>query len=199
MKNTLLLSMIALISLSSCRTAFPEAQTPDDVYYSPEGMHYSEERTQTDEDRYLRMKVRNRHDWSDLNDWYTYERWSYGLNYAYGTPYHPYYNWNVVHNPYWQITSGPRTVNRPRISNLNTYQTSGTVTNPKTNPVNPKLTGYGTTPSTNNGYNNGAQTVGGGLRDIFSSGTRNSGSSTPAPTSNNQSSTPTQSAPVRKF
>jgi len=199
MKNAWLLSLIALISMSSCRTAFPEAQTPDDVYYSPEGMRYEEERTQTDEDRYLRMKVRNRRDWSDLNEWYTYERWSYGLNYAYGTPYHPYFYWNVSHNPYWQITTVPRTENRPRISNLNSYQPSGTVSNPRTNPVNPKLTGYGTNPPRNNTYNPKEQTVGSGLRDLFGNGTRNTGTSNPAPTSNNQSATPSQSAPVRKF
>lgn len=199
MKNTWLLSMILLVSLSSCRTAFPEAQTPDDVYYSPEGMRHDEEYTRTDEDRYLRMKVRNRREWSDLNDWYTYERWSYGLNYAYGTPYHPYYHWNVLNNPYWQITTGPRTENRPRISNLNTYQTTGTVSNPKTNPVNPKLTGYGNNTPNNYPNNNGSQSIGGGLRDIFSSGNRNTGSSTSSPTSNNSSNTQSQSAPVRKF
>ena len=195
--------MIALFSMSSCRTAFPEAQTPDDVYYSPEGMRYDEERTQTDEDRYLRMKVRNRYEWAELNDWYTYERYNYGLNYAYGPPYHPYYNWNVYHNPYWLAPTGQTAPNRPRISNLNSYTPTDFTNNPKPNPVNPKLTGYGTNPSGNVGTNGGS-TIGSGLRDLFNSGTRNAGSNNPVSMGNNSpapssSSSSSQPAPVRKF
>jgi hypothetical protein len=197
MKNILILMLIGGFAFTGCRTAFPEAQTPDDVYYSPEGMGNEYERIETDEDRYLRMKVRNRRSWNDLNDWYTYERWSYGMNYAYGTPFHPYYNWNVYHNPYWTGTTGTRIPNRPRISNLNTYQTP-TNTNVTTNPVNPKLnpvrtTGTGsTTPTRNN------RTMGDGLRDVFNTGNRSTGGDAPAsrPATN---PTPTQSAPVRKF
>jgi hypothetical protein len=189
--------LIGGFAFTGCRTAFPEAQTPDDVYYSPEGMGNEYERIETDEDRYLRMKVRNRRSWNDLNDWYTYERWSYGMNYAYGTPFHPYYNWNVYHNPYWTGTTGTRIPNRPRVSNLNTYQTPSN-TNVTTNPVNPKLNpvrtaGTGsTTPTRNN------RTMGDGLRDVFNTGNRSTGGDAPAsrPATN---PTPTQSAPVRKF
>lgn len=192
--------MITAISLISCRTAFPEAQTPDDVYYSPEGMRNDEERTQTDEDRYLRMKVRNRRDWSELNDWYTYERWSYGMNYAYGTPYHPYYNWNVYHNPYWMPTAGTRTENRPRISNLNAFQAGASGTSPRINPVNPKLSGFGgSNPNSNNGTNIRSSTPGGALRELFGHGTTNSSSPNPTPSSSNPTSPPAPSAPVRKF
>lgn len=190
--------MITALSLSSCRTAFPEAQTPDDVYYSPEGLRYEEARTQTDEDRYLRMKVRNRHDWSELNDWYTYERWGYGMNYAYGTPYHPYYNWNVYHNPYWMPNTRTRPENRPRLSNLNAFQTGASGT--PINPVNPKLSGYGTSyPKNNNGTNNGSSTPGGTLRDLFGNGNRSSSAPNPTPSSSNPTSQPAPAAPVRKF
>lgn len=200
MKNILLLLLFAGSTLSSCRTAFPEAQTPDDVYYSPEGISREQERTETDEDRFLRMKVRNHRDWSTLNDWYTYERWSYGMNYSYGTPYHPYYNWNVYHNPYWLAPTGPRPINRPRISNLNTYQPDPTTASPKPNPVNPKLSGTGNTYTPKpSGSSNGTRTIGGGLRDVFGTSNPSSGNPSPSPTSGQSTAPATPSAPVRKF
>lgn len=197
MKNTLLVLLLAGISISGCRTAFPEAQTPDDVYYSPEMAGNDYERIETDEDRYLRMKVRNRRNWNDLNDWYTYERWTYGMNYSFGTPFHPFYTWNVFHNPYWGVgVMGPRTPNRPRISNLNTYQTPSTTVVTPNNPSNPKLNPVRTTGTNRPSPNLG--TIGGGLREVFGNGSQGGNNSQPAsrPT---QSSTPTQSAPVRKF
>lgn len=190
--------LIGGITLTGCRTAFPDAQTPDDVYYSPEGTGNEYERTETDEDRYLRMKVRNRRNWNDLNDWYTYERWSYGMNYAYGTPFHPYYNWNVFHNPYWVGVSGTRTPNRPRISNLNTYQTPSNTGIRSTNPVNPKLNPVRVTGTGSNTPTRSNRTAGDGLRDVFGTGNRSTGGDGPASRPSNNS-TPTQSAPVRKF
>ncbi|MFM7671232.1 MAG: hypothetical protein ACKO6Q_01405 [Bacteroidota bacterium] len=197
MKNTLVLMLLAGFTMTGCRTAFPEAQTPDDVYYSPEGAGNEYERIETDEDRYLRMKVRNRRDWNELNDWYAYERWSYGMNYSYGTPYHPYYNWNVYHNPYWVGVASPRTQNRPRVSNLSTYQVSNQ--SPQNNPVNPKLNPIRATGSNTNYPTNNNRTIGSGLRDIFENGNRNTNSSQPSSRPSSNTSSPTQSAPVRKF
>lgn len=202
MKNTFLLMLLAGFTLTGCRTAFPDAQTPDDVYYSPEpaGNEYVD--VKNDEDRYLRMKVRNRRNWNDLNDWYTYERWTYGMNQVYGTPFHPYYNWNVFHNPYWGVVATPRTPNRPRVSNLSTYQSPAGTTTTNTNNTffNPKLNPVRTT-GTNTNTSGGSRTIGGGLRDVFNSrgGSRNNAGSSPvsAPSNNNNSSN--QSAPVRKF
>jgi hypothetical protein len=200
MKNTFLLLLLTGFIFSGCRTAFPDAQTPDDVYYSPEpaGEEYVD--VQTDEDRYLRMKVRNRRNWNDLNEWYTYERWTYGMNQVFGTPFHPYYNWNVFHNPYWGVTVTPRTPNRPRVSNLNTYQSptnTGTNTTGTNNQFNPKLNPVRTTTPRMN-TSGGSRTVGGGLRDVFNNnGTRSGSGSTPSSTPSNNSSG--QSAPVRKF
>jgi hypothetical protein len=199
MKNIFLLMLLGGFTLTGCRTAFPEAQTPDDVYYSPEINRGDEERTETDEDRYLRMKVRNRRNWNDLNDWYTYERWSYGLNYAYGTPFHPYYNWNVVHNPYWSTVTNTRTPNRPRVSNLNTYQPPSNPSTIQNNPVNPKLNLPRTTGSGSS--SNNTRSVGGGLREVFGNGNgnRSSGGDSPASRPSNNNSSPAPSAPVRKF
>ncbi|MBM3432664.1 MAG: hypothetical protein FJX92_06665 [Bacteroidetes bacterium] len=195
MKNTLLLLLLAGFSFSGCRTAFPEAQTPDDVYYSPEGAGNDYVRINTDEDRYLRMKVRDRRNWSDLNDWYTYERWTYGMNYSFGTPFHPFYTWNVFHNPYWGVgATGTRTPNRPRVSNLNTYQFPAN--NNPTLSGNPKFNPVRSTGSQQPNYNR--PSTGGVLRDLFRNGNQGSsspGSSSPSPSNN----APTQSAPVRKF
>lgn len=192
--------LMAGFVFTGCRTAFPDAQTPDDVYYSPDPVGDEYVDVETDEDRYLRMKVRNRRNWNDLNDWYTYERWTYGMNQVFGTPFHPYYNWNVFHNPYWGITTNPRPVNRPRVSNLNTYQsptnTGTSTTGPNTND-NPKFNPVRTT-GTNTNNTGGSRTIGGGLRDVFNNnGSRNNSGSAPASTPAGNSSN--QSAPVRKF
>ena len=72
MKTSILLLALIVVALSSCTTAYKTGQTPDDVYYSPvrpqdEYVRMEREddrsyRYEEDfyEDRYLRMKVRNR-------------------------------------------------------------------------------------------------------------------------------------------
>ncbi len=198
MKNILLLFILGGFTFTGCRTAFPEAQTPDDVYYSPELAGGDYERVVNDEDRYLRMKVRNRRHWNDLNDWYMYERWGYGMNYAFGTPFHPFYNWNVIHNPYWGVFNGTRTPNRPRISNLNTYQAPSNNQLSNRNPVNPKLNSTRFNNTNNNQTNRTYRSVGSGLRDLFGNGSSGSSSeSSNSRPATNSNSTP--SAPVRKF
>lgn len=89
MKSSLLLLALVVAAMSSCTTAYKTGQTPDDVYYSPtrpqdEYVRIEKEddrryRYEEDfqEDRYLRMKIRNRNQWSDLNDWYAYERFGF--------------------------------------------------------------------------------------------------------------------------
>ena len=106
MKSSVLLLALVVAALSSCTTAYKTGQTPDDVYYSPtrpqdEYVRIEKEddrryRYEEDfqEDRYLRMKIRNRNQWNDLNDWYAYERFGFGHNYYYGSYYNPYNTWN---------------------------------------------------------------------------------------------------------
>src|SRR5688500_9487460 len=106
MNRQLLLLAIIAVTITSCTTAYKTGQTPDDVYYSP--AKPQDEYVQVDkeedrdyryndqyyDDRYLRMKVRNRSRWDDLNDWYFYDRYSYTYNYHYGSWYNPYKSWN---------------------------------------------------------------------------------------------------------
>ncbi|ANH79651.1 hypothetical protein A8C56_00485 [Niabella ginsenosidivorans] len=117
--------------LGSCATAYKTGQTPDDVYNSlpPPQDEYANVRQSDDkryrdyeayddeddyadyDDRYLRMKVRNRYLWSDLDDWYYYGGrydYSYYNNWYYwndpfywNSPWSPVGYWNMYYNPYY--------------------------------------------------------------------------------------------------
>ena len=114
MKTTTSLCLMTLVVLfQSCTTAYRTGQTPDDVYYSPsrpDDEYLVVQRRETRryrlasedyEDRYLRMRVRDRNRWDELNDWYTYERSTLGFN-SYFTPaLNPYISWNHYYNPYY--------------------------------------------------------------------------------------------------
>src|SRR6476661_4854444 len=109
-----------VLALASCTTAHQSAQTPDDVYYSParpqaeyvartERQEPSRYEEQSDDDRYLRMKVRNRRTWSDLDYYYSdpyaynYDRYRFnpfGGNVYANTPWDYYSSWNFYYNPY---------------------------------------------------------------------------------------------------
>jgi hypothetical protein len=238
MKSVLpLLSLVLLFA--SCTTAYKSGQTPDDVYFSPqrpqdeyvrvenkkEKYRYDE---QNDDDRYLRMRVRNRRMWSDLDyyysDPYAYRYFNNGYNpyiynpYAYSNPWSSYSYWNHYYNPYSTnvIVVNPKSpvYNKPRISNLRVYDDpqSGTINN------NPKVSNGGRvrvfgSNNDGNNYNESRRNSGSDLRTIFgnSNSSRNSNSSSDnAPvrtqsstsnSSNNSSSSSSGStnAPVRKF
>lgn len=234
MKSQLLLLALGITALTSCTTAYKTGQTPDDVYYSPVRpqdeyvrMEKEDDRRynyQEDyyEDRYLRMKIRNRYMWNDLNDWYSYERWGFGHNYYYGSYYNPYNSWNYYYNPYcspvvFVNTRYQTTYSQPRMVNLNTYnQQTSTASNPKLNFSNPKynVPGWSNTGNTrtstytaprNSSASNGSNT-GSFLRNIFSgnNGSSSSGSSGTKSTSSggsssSGSSSSGSSAPVRRF
>ena len=153
MKSPILLLAVLVLVISSCTTAYKTGQTPDDVYYSPERPQDEYVRTEREddrryryeedyyEDRYLRMKVRNRYRWNDLNDWYYFERWGFGHNYYYGSYYNPYNTWNYYYNPYCHSTvfiNTKTTYNKPRTFNLNTYNNNTTTSVKNTTYRNPK-------------------------------------------------------------
>jgi hypothetical protein len=112
MKNSILLLAFILFVSSSCTTAYQTGQTPDDVYYSAakpriesdddvkeEEKQYTYDDPYYD-DRYLRMKVRNRYRWNELDDWYVTDRYSIGYNYYYGSFNNPFNRWNYYYNPF---------------------------------------------------------------------------------------------------
>jgi len=232
MNPKILLLAVTVAFLSSCTTSYKTGQTPDDVYYSP--VRPAEEYVQTDrkdedrryrsnddeyyEDQYLRMKVRNRYRWSDLDDPYYYSsRYNY-TNYNWGyysNPWSPSTYWNNHYNPYYQgtVIMNPQTTVKysgPRTFNLNTYNNSA-LTNGSYS--NPKFIGTGNnSTNTNNTYNaprnsssNNGSNSGNILRDIFRSNSSSSGSTTPSTNSSSTNSSSGSSsggstpAPVRRF
>jgi uncharacterized membrane protein YgcG len=122
MKYKILLYGFLAATIAGCSSAYKATQTPDDVYYSPvkEGVEKSsaksdkyEDYTSSQDDQYLRMKVRNRQRWSGLDD---YSYWN-------DSRYFPYYNnfdynyfssgfyspfaWNNWNSPYFNFYYNP--------------------------------------------------------------------------------------------
>jgi hypothetical protein len=236
MKSSILLLALATVAFSSCTSVYKTGQTPDDVYYSPARPVPDRDeyvRVQDDDereyrydeyyydDRFLRMKVRNRYRWNELDDWYYFDRYRYSYyNSSYwGNPWSPNVYWNNYYNPYCQnyVIVNPKTnytVSRPRTFNLNTYNnnlltnkgytTSGSGARTNSNPK------FNTSSSGNyNNSNNNNSSRGSVLRDIFSGGNRSSSSSsgsnnsssprTSGSSSSSSSGSSGNSAPVRKF
>ena len=242
MRSTILLLVLSAVVLGSCTSAYKTGQTPDDVYFSPERQQdeyltvketndrqYQQGNDEYYDDRYLRMKVRNRVMWSDLDDYYFYNpRYSYSYynTMNWNNPWSPYTYWNYYYNPYCSpmigISKGGTAYNHPRIFNLNSYNsnqlTNSNYTNPKGglyNNSNNYNYGGGNRPvrmiGLNNpsGNSNSNSNAGSFLRNIFngSSNNNNSNNSTNSSgrtsSSNNSSSGSSGSsgstAPVRKF
>jgi hypothetical protein len=219
--SIILLAFIALI-ISSCTTAYKTGQTPDDVYFSPERPANEYVRVEKDddryyegsdeyyEDRYLRMKVMNRTRWSDLDDYYYYNRYNYSYNNIYyNNPWNPYNYWNHYYNPYSTgvIILNPKntTANAgPRRINLNAYNNSQLL---NSNYTNPKVQNNGYRPYTPSSGNSRARNsdAGRSIRDIFGNN-NNSTNNTPSRSSTTTSSSSSSSgsssgstAPRRKF
>jgi hypothetical protein len=213
-----LLSLVFLVT--SCSTTYKSGQTPDDVYFSParpvddnvksedrEEKYNKEENSYAyDDDRYLRLKIRNRDRWSEFDDYYrdpyayTYKGCYCNCNYNprlywsnYYTPYGPKY---VIYNPKTVVYSQPRSTNLHVFDNRGTTSTKQPSTQTKT---------YNT-PSTKRTVSTDA---GNTLRDIFrgsdnssnssSQPSKSSGSSSSSSSSSGSSSTNNGNAPVRKF
>ena len=216
MKLTILLLSVSIISLASCTTAYKTGQTPDDVYYSPvqDREEYVDSQKEDEpryndeyyEDRYLRMKVRNRTRWSDLDDWY-YSDYRNRYNVYLGccfcqNSWSPYNYWNTYHNPYYSnyvivknIKSPVYT--KPRTFNLNAYNPNTSNTR---NYSDPKVNQAGS----NTRYTPQSTDNGSRLRNIFrSNNSSSSGTVKPSGSSGSSgSSKPSSSgssAPVRRF
>ncbi len=218
MRSSILLLVLLAAVLGGCTSAYKTGQTPDDVYYSPERQHdeyvrikdNDDRRYQGDDeyydDRYLRMKVRNRVMWSDLDDYYFYNpRYSYSYynSWNWNNPWSPYTYWNYYYNPYCShqvIYSGYSKVsyNHPRVFNLNTYNSTQLTNNNYTNPKgsiynNNNYSNNNSRPlriigtnSNSNSNNNSSSNAGNFLRNIFNSSSNNN--SSPSSSSSSRSS-----------
>ena len=240
MKSAILLLAFAAVAFSSCTTAYKTGQTPDDVYYSPARPIDRDEYVRVDDDddreyrydeyyyddRYIRMKVQNRTRWSELDDWYYFDRYRYSYyNSSYwGNPWSPNVYWNNYYNPYCQnyVILNPKnyTASRPRTVNLNTYNNNLLNNKGYTSTSGSGVTNYGgklnTGSSSNRSYNNSGNnnsSRGNVIREIFNGSSRSSSSgssnnntnssSQPRTSSSSSSSSSSgssgSSAPVRRF
>jgi hypothetical protein len=128
----LLLSIFTASLLTSCSTAFKSGQTPDDVYYSPTREIKEEEpkkqETTSNDDNYLRMKVRRHTKWANIDDYGYWNDTRYDYCSVYSNPYiktnwYPYYFGNTFHNPYSTvITYNPIKTGSTAVSNIKAYQ-----------------------------------------------------------------------------
>ena len=204
MKTAILLLAVFTAVLSSCSTAYKTGQTPDDVYYSSARPQQENDQVQqkdkkdntySDEyysDRYLMMKVRNRYRWNDLDDWYNYDRYSYGYNYYYGSYNNPYNSWNYYYNPYccchnnsiynYPKVASIRPIVKPHNFNLGGY------TNTTYNNTNSGASGKRVYNNSNNNSNSSGKTI----RTIFERINNNSSSSSSS--SSSRTYTPSSSS-----
>jgi uncharacterized membrane protein YgcG len=205
----------------------------DDRYYNGDD-YYS--------DRQLRMKVQNRNQWSSLDEWYynsdrysysyydgfygnnpwtANSYWNYNYNPYYSGYFNPYYSSYNYYNPYYSPVifvnsknNNYAVPNRPRMYNLNTYNSNRQLSN--SNYVTRKID-LNTAPAAaatrntyryNNNYNNSRSNAGDYLRNSFnnnnssgnnSSNNNSSSSSSSGRSSSSGSSSSGSSAPVRKF
>lgn len=233
----------SLIVLASCSTAYKSGQTPDDVYFSPvrpqeeyvqiekdEDEDRSYQRRDADirrqeddyytynDDRYLRMKIRDRDRWSYLDDYYR-DPYAYNYNSKYYYNQYGYSNprsyWNSYYNPYGGqvvvVNRVNQTVNRPRTYNLHVFDTppaDNTNTGSKTKSSNRVNT---RTDNSDRNNNNSSRNNGSELRTVFGSSNNNNNnnnsSSKPSTTvtppastnSNSSGSSEGSTAPRRKF
>jgi hypothetical protein len=210
MSRLILFIAIAVIGLSSCSVyRSGQTRTPDDVYYSPAregaGAAYVETDQRRDgsyrggddysyDDRWLRMRVRDRYRWSAFDDYdWNYNPMAYGP-YSYYNSFNPYWNynigfnnyftrywnWNSMYNPYYGgiIIVNPKG-NQPAytaVRNFSLDRYTNTNYNNANRPLSASKAGlrYGS-PSYNNGNTRTTNSLGSSIRRVFSNG--NSGNS----------------------
>lgn len=195
MKNILIPFAILAVVMSGCSTAYKASVTPDDVYYSPappakEGVKDAQDDySSNSDDNYLRMKVRNRYQWNGIDDYNYWNDSRYDFGYSCTpsrtvllNPYNPftygncfgfgYYSpWNSYYSPYSTIVY----YKNPRVYYGNTGKTN--------------LTAY-----RNRNYNNGNNTFGGLLKNVFNSNNSSSNNSTNPSRSFGSGTTPSNNA-----
>ncbi len=216
MNTKILLAALAVVTFSSCTTAYKNTQTPDDVYYSPARVvdearndnrqDPNNQYNTTSQDNALRMQIYD-YRWRNLDYEYGYSynyspyNYSYGGYINYGYYYNPYYCNMPLYYPTLSVHVAAPINTTPRMVNLNTYKnyTTAVTTNPKT--------GVSTTTYTPRQYNNtntSGSRVGNVIRQVFTPNNNNNSynnnypstqpannntrSYTPAPSSNSGSS-----------
>jgi uncharacterized membrane protein YgcG len=192
MKYAYLIAITATALLASCSTAYKSGQTPDDVYYSPATTAVTasndkyEAPVNNEDDRYLRMKVRNNTRWSSIDDfnyWYTpYSYYGYSYNpYLFSSYYNPYNHiWFNSYYPYGGLGFTPGYYYYPYYPVVkNPVKTART--------DRPYLGGYN---NTNNNNNNNANRS--TLRKVFTPNNNNYNNRNSGNNNNNTYTAPTR-------
>lgn len=198
MNSRIILAVATIAVLTSCSTAY-KAQTPDDVYYSPERpqAEYVNVETQKDrdayryeeenaDDRYLRWKVRNRTRWSSFDD-YAYDWYDYRYNNSWYRPAYwnnnlywtNYWAWNYAYNPYCGNVVVINPKNTPAYNQVvRTYKPGTYKTTYNNNNYNSK---YRTNSSGQyrpaGSYNNSNNSFGNSIKKVFNNSNSNNSSS----------------------
>lgn len=204
MRRSILLLALTAIILTSCSTRYKTGQTPDDVYYAPtpkvdeavvkndkdkdEDKDRYEDYTSSQEDRYLRMKVRDRYRWSTIDDWGYWNDTRYYDSYYYGS-YYPSSGIGVVYTSGWYnpIFSVGYNNHCCCYSNsvYNPYYTTGYIIKNPVHTVRPNLSTY-----SNTNYSNNNQGI---IKKVFGSG-RYSNSNSDNSSSSGRSYSPSSSS-----
>jgi len=227
MKHSFLLLALAAAAFTSCTSAYKTGQTPDDVYFSPQRAQseYVAVNDKDDDagyynsddyysDRQLRMKVQNRNQWSNLDEWYynsdrysysyydgfygnnpwtANSYWNYNYNPYYSAYFNPFYSSYNFYNPYYSpiYLVNPKNPNyavsnRPRMFNLNTYNRQLTNSNYVTRRIDlNSAPAARNTNRYNNNYNNSRSNAGDYLRNSFNNNNNSSNNNSRPSTNTN--------------
>ena len=201
MSRLILFTVLAVTALSSCSVYRygDKTNTPDDVYYSPTRPGAAAAYVETDrqngngyyntgdsysyDDRWLRMRVRDRYRWNAFDDY----DWNYGgmmYNPYYASSYNPYYfnsywnsyyAWNYNYNPYiGKVILVNPSINAPVFSKVRNV-TPSLYNNRGYNNANRPI-GAKYYPSNYNNSNTRSSSLGSSLKKVFSNGNSNNGS-----------------------
>lgn len=236
MSRLLLFTALAVTAFSSCSVSRSgQTKTPDDVYYSParDGAAYvetekkrdgyrSEEYSNSSDDRWLRMRVRDRYRWSAFDDYdwndYRYSSWNMGAyGYAGYNPFYynnfnsyfnSYYAWNSYYNPYCPgiIIVNPKG-NVPvytAVRNFNLSRYTNNNYNNTNRPLSTSKTGlrYSSSPGYNNTNTRTNTSLGSSIRKVFSNENSSGRNTYYSPGSNDRPTrtyTPTDNSSSRSY
>ena len=183
--KTILLYILVAATLASCSSAYKASQTPDDVYHSPSAeIGKKEDKNEkkdkyeeyvSAEDKYLRMKVKDRRRWSEIDEYEyrrnclnNYDYSYYKMNHPFGYSSYGYSSYGYGYNSCACACNNNISIYHPSYYNYYGYYNNPYIINypvkTQKGTYKPNLGSYqGGTYNNNNG-------IGNTLKKVFSSG-----------------------------
>ncbi len=215
MKYRLLPCLFLVFVLASCSSTYKATQTPDDVYYSPappavadnennkNDNNKHEEYVSSQDDQYIRMKVRNRNRWQTIDD---YDYWNdtrynpYNSYSYYQNNWNSWYTWNSWNNPFYTVGYSNHCCCYSPYNNISTgyyypVKVPGTT---RSNLGSYYNNNYGNTNQNGNIKYNSSQSILRGYNNKNSNSSSNSTNRSYTPSSNNSSSSSSSSGSVSR-